>query len=94
MMITMKRKIIPIECGCRLYPVRDGRERGYAFQPCALHGAAPALLAACELAQDYVDAEYNNGTPEDQRPVRGDYSALDELNDALHSAVAKARGKE
>jgi hypothetical protein len=90
----MKRKMITIECGCRLYPVRDGRERGYAFQPCALHGAAPDLLAACELAQGYICAEYADGEPGDQRPVRGDYLALDELNDALHSAVAKARGKE
>lgn len=52
------------------------------------------LVAAAEVALDYIDTEYNDGTPGDPRPKRGDYDALDDVNDALRNALHKVQATQ
>ena len=51
------------------------------------------LMGTLELARDYLVAEYSDGDIGDGRPDRGEYETLDTAHDAVHTALAKARGE-
>lgn len=64
-----------IDCGCRVVEMGDGT---VDVRYCAMHTAAPALLAACEEAIESL----TGSVPREWR-----------IHDILATAVAKAEGR-
>lgn len=83
-------------CGCVGLRINNDSmmaSPGHSVKYCPVHEAAPLMLAALEAAFDYITTGYNDGTPGDPRPERGDDEALDEISGQLHAAIAAARGE-
>ena len=77
-------------CGCSIY--RSEEEPTLFLERCLLHDSAPALLAACKLAKQHLDAmRLESGMGNVLLPF--EKAAFEQVDDALTAAIAQAKGK-